>query len=292
MNIFISIATCGKRNDWLIGRALLSVYEQELINRSKVFITIVYDKLQNEKSLGIQEYKNITNELIQELREKKSIKENEFRTYIIENERTKNNSGTGSWNTAIEFISNNFNTDNSYFAILDDDDEYKSNYLILCLQQIKESRKQIAGIFTRIEWLVESNRIIHELTINNLTQREFFIGNPGVQGSNIFILYSIIKAIGGFDESLPSCTDRDLMIRFLDYYNDQKEKYSLIVIESPLVVYHAHSGYRVTTDSIKKKIGLDIFYKKYKERFSEADFKKSIERAQKYFRYEYIRLQE
>lgn len=288
MNIFISIATTGTRNEWLVNRALQSIYNQKYIDTEKIYIFIVYDKVQQYESLQFEDFKNIIKISIEKLRNQKFIQQNHFKTTILKNIKTSNNSGTGSWNTAIDYIGKNFDIEDSFFAILDDDDEYKENYLSECRKQaVSQDNKKVAGVFARIEWIIESGNVIHELTLEKLKQKEFFIGNPGIQGSNIFVAYEIIKEIGGFDEKLPSCTDRDFMIRFLDYVFQLNNNYTLRVIEEPLVVYHAHDQNRITTDLLKKKDGLDIFYKKYRTRFSEEDFKKSLERAKKYFQYEY-----
>lgn len=41
----------------------------------------------------------------------------------------------------------------------------------------------------------------------------FLVGNPHVQGSNLFLRLGSLLEAGSFDEALQSCTDRDLCIR-------------------------------------------------------------------------------
>jgi glycosyltransferase involved in cell wall biosynthesis len=54
--------------------------------------------------------------------------------YYIENERTKNNSGTGAWNTGFDFLKNLLGEE-SYVAILDDDDEWETTHLESCIEK-------------------------------------------------------------------------------------------------------------------------------------------------------------
>jgi hypothetical protein len=111
-----------------------------------------------------------------------------------------------------------------------------------------------------------------------------------VQGSNLFIRAKVLLEIDGFDETFPNTTDRELMIRLLDeierHNQVSNQKYLLKVVEKPLVIHHNHSGKRVNTDILLKKVGLDLFYQKYRDRFSEQDFLKSLERAKRLFQYE------
>ena len=45
---------------------------------------------------------------------------------------------------------------------------------------------------------------------------DFLIGNPEIQGSTLVVRLSAPLEAGMFDESLPSCTDRDLYIRLAE----------------------------------------------------------------------------
>jgi glycosyltransferase involved in cell wall biosynthesis len=182
------------------------------------------------------------------------------------------------------------NWESSYVAILDDDDEYLPDYLSTCYQQRTE-KNIYAAIFCRLIWKTGDTEVVHELTSDLLTPRNFFIGNPGVQGSNLFIKATILLDIGGFDETFPSATDRELMIRLLDeierHNQVSNQKYLLKVVEKPLVIHHNHGGKRVNSNIFLKKAGLDLFYQKYCTRFSKQDFLSSLERAKRLFQYEY-----
>jgi len=87
--------------------------------------------------------------------------------------------------------------------------------------------------------------------------------------------------IGGFDETLPNTTDRDLMIRFL-WNNDLS---NIEVLENIGVIHYNHKKQKVNNDIPRKQKGLDLFYKKYKTHFSEEDYHTSLVRAKEFFNY-------
>ncbi len=281
--IYIIITTSKKRTSLLINRALKSIYSQKNISGENIEVIIVDDNPIESKNAFSEEYEIIKNK-VSELRNIHKLKENQFKTFVIKNKRKQFFSGTGAWNTGIDFIKKHRQEKLSYTAILDDDDEYKINYLSECL---RHTNKNTIAIFAPIIWKESVIERIHYIKKEELTPRHFFIGNPGVQGSNMFFKSELLEEIGGFDEDLPSTTDRDLMIRFLDHVEKNYNKSNMVVLREPLIIHYADGKDRVTDDKIKKKQGLDLFYQKYKHRFSETDFLKSLERAKKLFGYEY-----
>ncbi|MEO2068871.1 MAG: glycosyltransferase [Desulfurobacteriaceae bacterium] len=215
---------------------------------------------------------------------------------LIPNVKTNNLSGN--INTAILYIKNKYKgltdriTDRIFVSILDDDDEYLPDYIQTCVNEIKKNTN-IVAVFSPIKWKTKDGSWVNYIKKENLTPREFFIGNPGVQGSNMFIKFGILEKIGGFDEKLISTTDRDLMIRFLrfveSYNKKNNEQMYIKVLDKSLVIYHAEEEHdRLTTNKFKKVLGLNAFYRKYRSDFSQEDFKKSLERSRKLFGYEYI----
>ena len=102
-------------------------------------------------------------------------------------------------------------------AILDDDDSWDSDYIENIHTKLFESPKATAifAFIRRSDCENDSTFDKKELTITN-----FLCGNPGIQGSNMCFRIDCLLRINGFDENLSSCTDRDLMIRFLSYRNN------------------------------------------------------------------------
>ena len=270
MNLTVIIATSQQRTEWLISRSLLSVYNQLNIDKQKCKILIIDD---NEVRT---EFAKIKDE-IQHLRDNKKLKSKEFSTTVLRNKRTPFMSGTGAWNTGI-FESHKQHPE-GYISILDDDDEYLPYHLFNCVNSIS---KNTIAIFQRLLWKNEDSTIMNlDLTKDKLVALNFFVGNPGVQGSNMFFKTQSLINIGGFDETLPNTTDRDLMIRFLWKYSNQQIK----VLETIGVIHYNHKYPKVNSNIPLKQQGLDLFYKKYRAHFAADSYQKSLIRAKKYFNY-------
>ena len=270
MNFSVIIATSQKRTDWLINRSLLSVYNQVGINKSEWSVIIVDDNKDKSEFVEIQKQINL-------LRNKLNLNLTDFPTTVIKNKRTQFMSGTGAWNTGV-FEAHVISPD-GFVSILDDDDEYLPNHLDECISGIKT---KTGAVFQRLIWHNDDKSTMNvDLTKESLTAENFFIGNPGVQGSNMFFKSQSFVEIGGFDERLPNTTDRDLMICFLWKNNLNK----IEVIEKIGVNHYNHRRQKVNNDIPRKQQGLDLFYKKYKPYFSEEAYQKSLIRAKNYFNY-------
>ena len=126
--IYVIIATSKKRNDLLINRSLKSIYYQSKINFENIEIIVVDDNFRISENEFSTEYKIIKSS-IKKLRSKLGLEKKQLITHLLRNIKTQFKSRTGAWNTAIEFIKEQRQNNNSFTAILDDDDEYKNNYL-------------------------------------------------------------------------------------------------------------------------------------------------------------------
>ncbi len=270
MEFSVIIATSLKRTDWLINRSLLSVYNQVGVDKSKWAVIVVDDNKDTSELYQIQKR-------INHLRGKLKLTKTDFPTRVIRNNRIPHMSGTGAWNTGIIHAHNLF--PEGYISILDDDDEYLPNHLCECISALKTGT---VAVFQRLIWLNNDKSKMHiDLTEEGLTAENFFIGNPGVQGSNMFFKTKNLIDIDGFDETLPNTTDRDLMIRFL-WKNDIE---NIEVIERIGVIHHNHSRYKVNNNLKRKQHGLDLFYGKFKGFFSDEAYINSLARAKTYFNY-------
>ena len=250
-----------KRTDLLIERSLRSVYQQKKVNPKEIFI--IDDNIKNESSdYYSTEYHNIkwrVHNFRKEFLKKKFndgvVPEWYFHTTVLPNKRTQGNSGTGAWNTAL--YQSIMYGKNNYIAILDDDDEWNEHYLKRCLEETKIENKEsnkgfVLAVMTCINRREKERDILLKIDENNFKINNFYIGNPGFQGSNIFIRLREFLKLGCFDESLKSTTDRDVAIRLIELKNTlgyPKFKF----IAEPLVIHHAENENRITAIYKKKK---------------------------------------
>lgn len=275
MNVTVIIATAFRRTQWIVERSLASVYQQKKCNPKDISILIVDDNV-DDREMTILQNK------IMLLRHELHLKEDEFRTHILKNKRTRFMSGTGAWNTGLyESFARH---PDGFVSLLDDDDEYLPNHLFDCISRIDA---RTTAVFQSLFWLHSDGSTMElPLSLDQLTPRHFFVGNPGVQGSNMFFKTASLIAIDGFDESLPNTTDRDLMIRFLNYSHFMDKKNHIVIVPDYGVRHHNHACEKVNTNLPLKQKGLDLFYQKFKSQFTEDDYLKSVERAKAFFLYQ------
>jgi len=289
-----------KRTDLLIERSLLSVYQQKNVNPKEIFI--IDDNIKKESSDYYSiEYHNIkwrVKDFRKEFLKKKFndgvVPEWYFHTTVLPNKRTQGNSGTGAWNTAL--YQSIMYGKNNYIAILDDDDEWNEHYLKRCLEETKieniESDKHfVLAVITCIKRREKERDILLKINENNFKIDNFYIGNPGFQGSNIFIRLREFLKLGCFDESLKSSTDRDVAIRLIELKNTLKYSKFKFIAE-PLVLHHAENENRITAIYNNKKMGLDFFYRKYIHLMADDVRKLSLKRAKDLFDYDYAEIEQ
>ena len=238
--IGVIIATSMARNESLFSLSLNSVLNQTVMPDC---IVIVDDNNNRSTSAEIET----------------RIKQNNFKIlHYTRNKNTKNMSGTGAWNTGIEFLKDKIGED-GYAAFLDDDDSWDLNYIESIRQQIHENPNTEA-VFAFLKRSDCQN--VSEFKLTDLTIENFLIGNPGIQGSNMCFKIGNLLKINGFDEHLSSCSDRDLMIRFLEAFGNK----GIFIIEKKCVNHFTGNG-TVTSNFEKKKNGLDYFFKKHIKSF-------------------------
>ena len=184
-------------------------------------------------------------------------------TEVVYLENSRSRGASGAWNTALEFLLQNDQSD-LFVALLDDDDAWHPDYLNACLAHAFDHQlNMVAAAVRRIEG-PEAPPIILEPP-RTLDQATFLIGNPGIQGSNLFLRISLILRAGGFDEALPSTTDRDLCIRLCELPDVRYGQ-----IPMPLVESFAEPGRdRLSRyGSTEKLRGLSAFARKYASRMT------------------------
>lgn len=262
--IVACIASIPSRLDLLVQRALPSVLRQD--SRRLAGVVVVGD-LVSEPSLFARAVEQALG----------SSWPPALFLDVVANARTQGMSGTGAWNTAAGRARVRF-PGGCFLAYLDDDDEWQPSFLSTCGRAARDSGAKlvVAGLER-----VSEDQVLLQLPPARLTQAQFFEGNPGLQGSNLFVDLELFEKVGGFDETFPSTTDRDLAVRLLDRLDADGD--SAHTIPEPLVRHHAHTGGRVTTDLHAKRLGLQRFYERYAPRMEPAVLARSLERAKKLF---------
>lgn len=265
--IITIIATSGGRTEALLQRAIPSVLSQCYLPQ----VCIVVDDnncLEEEGKIerGLRELQKGTTV---DLR-------------LVRNSRTHGFSGSGAWNTGIgvarEYVEEH-GWEDAYITILDDDDCWHRGHLSHCAESIPHMPDAIFCNLTRVYDKYEEPGTLK--SSKELTIPAFLYGNPGVQGSNMCFRLSRVETIDGFDESLRSCTDRDLMIRFLERWGNS----NIIIVDQQTVWHDARSPFCVTNNSATKTDGLDTFYRKHLWRFDEWILERSLARAERLFSY-------
>lgn len=309
--IIVIIATSGARTNLLLERSLKSVYEQANINPHQIYI-VDDNPIQDNKCYSGEHYKikkvieclrkDVLKPKFDGFKKKKNHSnykfDSFFHTKLIPNTRTKHFSGTGAWNSGA-FKALHYSQGNFFLAFLDDDDEWNPNYLEILYKEVLEAKKkenkgksnkiQIIAVISGLLRIEKQKKIEIQADRTTFTKDNFFIGNPGLQGSNLFIQLKTFWAIGGFDESLKSATDRDIAIRLIEYekikYEKSRSSKRLVFVDKILVKHYATSKNRVTVTPNNKKEGLDLFYRKYLHQFPKELQEKSLSRAKKLFNY-------
>ena len=260
MDIAVVIAT-KNRPDLLLSRALKSVFAQTLL---PTYVIIVDDSEGAYKHINARSVKNlpVTNTSV----------------IYLYNQRT--NGASGSWNSAIEYLSSVYKKDfdNLFLAILDDDDEWHPSYLNTCLERVQKTNcNMVAAGFLRYEGF--DSKQIECLPPIFLEEAHFLVGNPGIQGSNLFLSFSIMLMVGGFDEHLLSCTDRDLCIRLVDLGEVRYQS-----IQQCLLNHYAENDRsRLSRPSVAKNRALTAFWLKYQGRMSATQRDAFVKRAHTLF---------
>jgi len=200
------------------------------------------------------------------------------RAGYVENARSAG--ASGSWNTGLDFVLREAGDPEAIFvAILDDDDAWAPGYIERCLALAEDNHlDMVACGLRRIESGTTAS-LVSEAP-ESLRAQDFLTGNPGIQGSNLFVRLSVLLAAGGFDEGLRSTTDRDLCIRIAELGIVRYGRLS-----GALVDHYADSDRsRLSTPGSGAKIeGLTAFWRKYVGRMTADQRQAFMDRAATFF---------
>lgn len=185
----------------------------------------------------------------------------------------------GAWNTGLYQLAEQYPAERVFVAFLDDDDAWEPEHLAKVLESFESKQLDVVATgLLRIEREGDTGRT--QLPPSALDAAAFLVGNPHVQGSNLVARLSTLLSVGGFDEALPSCTDRDLCLRLMDI-----EGLRYGAVESVTVRHHAEAerARLSTAGSRAKHAGLDGFWRKYRDRMTDAQRQAFIDRGERLF---------
>ncbi len=192
----------------------------------------------------------------------------------LENARTAG--ASGSWNTALDAVAGKVTDPGQVFvAVLDDDDAWSPEYLESCYSAAVEQQLDMVGCgLRRIE--SDTTAPLVSDAPESLRAQDFLTGNPGIQGSNLFVRLSVVLAAGGFDEGLRSTTDRDLCIRIAELGTVRYGRLSGAMVDH----YADSDRARLSTrGSVAKLEGLTAFWRKYVGRMTADQRRAFLDRA-------------
>lgn len=195
------LATRG-RFDLLALRALPSILAQ---SRPPDRILVVVDQSPSDLPDDV---------LADHARQLRALCRGRVRLTVMRNRRTPARA-SGAWNTGLDQLHRDIRQPDLVFvAVLDDDDAWEPDHLECCFSAaLAGDLNMVASGLIRHETAGDPG---HRHSIpSKLDARELFVRGQHIQGSNLFVRLDLLLLAGGFDERLPSCTDRDLCLRLV-----------------------------------------------------------------------------
>ena len=260
LRIAVVIATCD-RLGLLRDRALQSVRAQ---TRTPDFLVVVDDSTDGQR--------HAVRDLLHDLALPGC------RIAYVENARSAG--ASGSWNTGLDVVLGESGAPEATFvAILDDDDSWAPHYLERCLDLAENNHlDMVASGLRRIE--SDTTAPLVGEAPETLRAEDFLTGNPGIQGSSLFVRLSVLLAAGGFDEGLRSTTDRDLCIRIAELGTVRYGPVSGALVDHYADADRARLS---TRGSVAKLEGLTAFWRKYVGRMTADQRQAFQDRAEMLF---------
>ncbi|GAW35002.1 tellurite resistance protein TehB [Roseovarius sp. A-2] len=171
---------------------------------------------------------------------------------LLRNHRTPGLSGA--LNTGLDRLARRTKRpDQVFLAFLDDDDAWAPEHLARIDACVRKGAHLVATPFLRLVPGHPAHRVDPPRTLH---AEDFIERNPGIQGSNFAVRLDVLLEAGGFNEALPSCTDRDLCVRL-----SRRPDLTYTTTQTPSMYHHACSDRtRLSSRGSEAKLaGLDMF---------------------------------
>ena len=177
--------------------------------------------------------------------------------HVVANSRAKGASGARNTGAAL--------ATGDLLAFLDDDDEWLPSYLTEAIDAFTSRKLDVlcADLLCQFDDGIDRPS---KTAPDRLLIDMFLVRNPGLGGSNIILKRDLFRQIGGFDESLPTCNDRDFGIRLSLHPATQYGR-----LPKRLVRFYQHTGPKLcTVRGDAMRIGIRRFYEIHSHRMTAA----------------------
>ena len=180
--------------------------------------------------------------------------------HVVANSRAKGASGARNTGAAL--------ATGDLLAFLDDDDEWLPSYLAEAVHAFSSRELDVmcADLLCQFDDGIDRPA---KAAPDRLLPEIFLIRNPGMGGSNLILRRALYGEVGGFDESLPTCNDRDFGIRLSLCEGAKYDR-----LPKRLVRFYQHTGAKLcTVRGDAMRAGIRRFYEIHSHRMTEAQRK-------------------
>jgi glycosyltransferase involved in cell wall biosynthesis len=179
------------------------------------------------------------------------------RAVVFANSRAKGASGARNTGAAL--------ATGDLLAFLDDDDEWLPSYLAEAVHAFTSTEVDVmcTDLLCQFDDGVDRPS---KTAPDRLLPEIFLIRNPGLGGSNIILKHALYCELGGFDESLATCNDRDFGIRLSLCGGIKYER-----LPKRLVRFYQHMGPKLcTVKGDAMRAGIRRFYEIHSHRMTRT----------------------
>ncbi|MEN8660426.1 NADAR domain-containing protein [Marivita sp.] len=170
--------------------------------------------------------------------------------------------------------------DSAIISLLDDDDYWSPNYL-----EAVEAQFNVGADFVAAPFLYPGEDAPYRPARrppNSIEPDLFLVGNPGISNSTMSICFGVLRKIGGWNDALSSCTDRDACLRLCR----AGARYRVAVGATAFIDRTHHTPRLTDRGGAAKFDGLEAFYDQWRDAMSPEVLAASRARAIKLFDYD------
>jgi len=148
-----------------------------------------------------------------------------------------------------------------YVAFLDSDDQWLPTKLDRQLEVFERSRDALGLVYTGVERVFPDGSVSRHIPRRRIDLSTALLTENVVGETSLgMVPRSVLDAVDGFDESLPSCQDLDLWLRIC-------ERFSADVVPDVLVrISNGDDSGRITRNVSRAFVGRELYGQKHREK--------------------------